>query len=306
MRTIVLSSSLFSVLFVSVFTLCHAQSIPQRVSKNEEKIQELNNSLDNMKAGPEGPNGPEGPKGEKGDRGPQGNRGPTGPRGPEGPKGNKGDSASFDGIQFLPGRAYFYNNSKVVVAGIGRTSTEGGFARLFNKSGTEVAYIGSDKSGQGVVMVLKDGHILVNGKNVHDYAEIFELASRDGAVAGTVMAVVETGVRLAPSEVAYDPKVVGVISGAGGFAPGMRIGTRQDGSSDLPIAVSGQVFVRVCFEGGPIRPGDLLVASSRIGVAMRASDRERAFGAVIGKALEPYPGPEDRKEGLVRMLVMNR
>ncbi len=84
----------------------------------------------------------------------------------------------------------------------------------------------------------------------------------------------------------------------------MLIGTRNDGSSDLPVAVIGQVYVRVSTENGPIAPGDLLVSSSRAGVAMRASDMNRAFGAFIGKALQAYN--ETAVEGLVRMLVMSR
>ena len=81
------------------------------------------------------------------------------------------------------------------------------------------------------------------------------------------------------------------------------IGTREDGSSDLPVALSGQVYVRVSGENGAIQPGDLLVSSSSAGVAMRASDLQLAFGAVIGKALQRYDG---EAEGLVRMLVMVR
>ena len=99
--------------------------------------------------------------------------------------------------------------------------------------------------------------------------------------------------------------MVGVVSGAGVLQPGMRIGTREDGSNDLPIALIGQVYVRVSTENGPIQIGDLLVSSSRTGVAMRAADPSRAIGTVIGKALETYDAPPE-KEALVRMLVMNR
>jgi hypothetical protein len=98
---------------------------------------------------------------------------------------------------------------------------------------------------------------------------------------------------------------VGVISGAGGLRSGAVVGGREDGSNDLPLAVSGQVYVRVCLEGGSIEPGDLLVASSAPGVSMRAADPDQAAGAVVGKALEAF-GPGQGKEGLVRMMVMLR
>jgi hypothetical protein len=86
----------------------------------------------------------------------------------------------------------------------------------------------------------------------------------------------------------------------------MVLGGRADGTSDLPVALSGTVYVQVSGEGGPVGLGDLLVTSSRPGVAMRAASSERALGAVLGKALEPWaPGKADQV-GLVRMLVMAR
>ena len=45
--------------------------------------------------------------------------------------------------------------------------------------------------------------------------------------------------------------------------------------------------------------GDLLTSSSRAGHAMRADDPERAFGAVIGKAMTPLADGD----GLVLVLV---
>ena len=83
----------------------------------------------------------------------------------------------------------------------------------------------------------------------------------------------------------------------------MRIGSREDGSTDLPVAVAGQVYVRVNTESGPIAVGDLLVSSSVPGVAMRGVDSSRLTGTVVGKALQPYAG---ENESLIRMLVLNR
>jgi hypothetical protein len=119
------------------------------------------------------------------------------------------------------------------------------------------------------------------------------------------MAIAGSGGRIAPAALPYERRVIGVISGAGGLRPGSVVGSREDGSIDLPLAVSGQVYVRVCLEGGSIEPGDLLVASSEPGVAMRAADPGLAAGAVVGKALEAF-GPGQEKEGLVRMMVMLR
>ena len=69
------------------------------------------------------------------------------------------------------------------------------------------------------------------------------------------------------------------------------------------MAMTGRAYVRVAAAGGPIKVGDLLVAADEPGLAMRADDRSRALGAVIGKALENYVPATDR-EGFLLMLVM--
>jgi hypothetical protein len=185
-------------------------------------------------------------------------------------------------------------NGKYVVS-LGSGNEQGGYSRYYNSQGRETVYIGTCSDDRGC--------ITVEGKKIGDYAEVFELATREGVRPGTVMAVVADGGLIGPSKGAYDRRVVGVVSGAGAFSPGMILGVRDDGSKDMPIAINGQVYVRVVDENGPVAPGDLLVASSTPGVAMRASDSDRAFGAVLGKALDSH---KDRGEGLVHMLVMAR
>jgi hypothetical protein len=67
------------------------------------------------------------------------------------------------------------------------------------------------------------------------------------------------------------------------------------------LALAGRVPVKVTAENGPIRPGDLLVASSTPGHAMRAPQRV-APGTVVGKAM----GTLEQRRGVVEMLVMLR
>jgi hypothetical protein len=57
--------------------------------------------------------------------------------------------------------------------------------------------------------------------------------------------------------------------------------------------------VKVDARFGPIHAGDLLVASSHAGYAMKATDKMQAFGAVIGKAL----GNLDSGTGLIPVMV---
>ena len=99
---------------------------------------------------------------------------------------------------------------------------------------------------------------------------------------------------------AYDRRVAGIISGAGDVMPGLLMG--QKGSvadGEYPVALTGRVWCLVDASYGPIQPGDLLTTSNTPGHAMKATDRERAYGAVIGKAMTSL----ESGKGLVLVLV---
>jgi hypothetical protein len=97
----------------------------------------------------------------------------------------------------------------------------------------------------------------------------------------------------------YDSRVAGIVSGAGNVKPGLHLGQSGVTGGDTPVALTGRVYVRCSDENGPVQPGDMLTSSSTPGVAMRATDPERSFGAVIGKAMDALEG----ESGLVLVLV---
>lgn len=100
---------------------------------------------------------------------------------------------------------------------------------------------------------------------------------------------------------AYDSTVAGVISGANGVNVGLMLtqeGSVADGKH--PVAMSGRVWCMADADAnGAIRAGDLLTTSDTPGHAMRASDRDRMHGAVIGKAMSTL----ESGRGLVLVLV---
>lgn len=100
------------------------------------------------------------------------------------------------------------------------------------------------------------------------------------------------------SNVPYDARVAGVVSGAKGVPHGLKLGTR-DLDGDTSLALVGRVHVRCSTENGPIVPGDRLTTASVPGHAMRVTDAARADGAVIGKAMTGLKSGE----GLVLVLV---
>ena len=140
-----------------------------------------------------------------------------------------------------------------------------------------------------------DGDIQLSGA---DYAEDFDIADPEGAEPGTVMVLDDSGgVRV--SDKAYDRRVAGVISGAGGDRPAVILDRQTTGKDRRPLALMGKVYCRVDASDVPIAIGDLLTTSSTPGHAMKAANPTQAFGAVIGKALRPLAGGR----GLVPILV---
>jgi hypothetical protein len=131
-----------------------------------------------------------------------------------------------------------------------------------------------------------------------DCAEDFDVDDYTRAEPGTVLVIGANG-RLRPSESAYDRRVVGVVSGAGRCQPGIVLDRRADGDPRLPVAMLGKVYCKADATSAPIGVGDLLTTSDRLGLAMKAEDPSRAFGAVIGKAL----GSLHTGTGLVPILV---
>src|SRR5262249_46635528 len=116
-----------------------------------------------------------------------------------------------------------------------------------------------------------------------DCAEEFDVAQNDTVDPGTVV-VIEDGA-LHPSDLAYDKRVAGVISGAGGLKAGITLDRKASGEDRMPVALLGKTFCKVDADHGSIEAGDLLTTSPTRGHAMRAADSVRAFGAVFGKAL---------------------
>jgi len=99
---------------------------------------------------------------------------------------------------------------------------------------------------------------------------------------------------------AYDRRVAGIISGAGGLKPGMLMcqkGSEADGTN--PVALTGRVYCWADASNSPIEPGDMLTTSDTPGHAMKVTDYTRAQGAVIGKAMSSL----DEGHGLVLVLV---
>jgi len=98
-----------------------------------------------------------------------------------------------------------------------------------------------------------------------------------------------------PTAVACSDRVAGVISAEPGVVPG---GGSLTGNQ-APLALTGILPVKVTNEGGPILPGDLLIASSTPGHAMRWAGPDPCLCSLVGKALQPMTD----KHGMILVLL---
>jgi hypothetical protein len=190
-----------------------------------------------------------------------------------------------------------------------RLRTTGGALDL-DYFGADSMYFSGWASGEQKVMMRMDrgsGKVGVNVLEIwggSDLSEKFEIrGSGEDLLPAPGMVVSidpESPGDLMVSTKAYDRRVAGIISGAGGVKPGMLMG-QEDSEADgtTPVALTGRVYCRADASKGPIEPGDLLTTSDTPGHAMKVADYTKAQGAILGKAMSPL----DEGQGLVLVLV---
>lgn len=153
-----------------------------------------------------------------------------------------------------------------------------------------------DESATLQVLVASSGVIAANGY-IDWGADIADmLPAVEGLAPGDVLAIGPDGKLIRTTE-SYQTSVAGVYSTNPGFIGGHPVSGAIPGT--IPLALTGVVPVKVSAENGAIRPGDLLVASSIPGHAMKAGANPPQ-GTIIGKALEKW----DTGTGVINLLAM--
>jgi hypothetical protein len=198
----------------------------------------------------------------------------------------------------------FYTNA--IGLGTANNLTVGGNTGLGTTSpGARLEVNGGVKltSGSGGSMTFADGTVqstawtgaICGG----DYAESVDVTgNRKNYQPGDVLVIDPSAPgKFLKSAESYSTAVTGIYS----TKPGV-VGRRQKtvkSPDEVPMAMVGIVPTKVSAENGPIRPGDLLVTSSKLGYAMKGTDRNRLTGAIIGKALSSL----DSGTGVIEMVV---
>ncbi len=139
-----------------------------------------------------------------------------------------------------------------------------------------------------------EGDVVVTGDIRMAGADVAEQFDMVGETAAGTVVVLDEQARLGPCSRPYDRRVAGIVSGLGDRRPGVVLDRVDGASGRQSVAVVGKAWCLAEAQGDAIRVGDMLTTSSRQGHAMRASDGQRAFGAIIGKALTPLPSGSGR------------
>jgi len=200
----------------------------------------------------------------------------------------------------------------------------GVYGQSLNTSGTTIGVLGTVFSSLGAAGQFNN---MAGGDVIRGYANGAKVFHFDGSGNLDIKGVVNTGsadfaelIRASASSRAYEPgdvleidsasdrgvrltseaystRVVGVYS----TKPGV-LGTphaMQAPTDELPVAMIGIVPCKASAENGAIARGDLLVTSSTPGRVMKATDRARMTGAIVGKAMQAL----DKGEGVIEIAV---
>ncbi len=143
-----------------------------------------------------------------------------------------------------------------------------------------------------VARINSAGRGFFNGGTQNSGADVAEAFDVEGNISnyepGDILVISTTKDRsVEKSSTPYSNLVAGVYA----TKPGVLLTEEHidaDLSGKVPMGVIGVIPTKVCLEGGKIKRGDLLVTSSKSGVAMKANLKKVKIGQVLGKALQDY------------------
>ncbi len=193
-------------------------------------------------------------------------------------------------------RAFIRNSIGNTTVDIDADVNDAGRILIRDNNATEIT-LDANYQGSGASRIIADV-IQLNGA---DLSERFDIKSDTPIEPGMVVSIDPTNPgKLTVATEAFDKKVAGVVSGAGGVRTGLLMG--QEGTianGEHAVALTGRVWCLVDADFGTIEAGDLLTTSGTPGHAMKVTNHESAKGAVIGKAMTGLTSGR----GLVLVLV---
>lgn len=219
-------------------------------------------------------------------------------------------------ITDITNQGYMDFNPAGAPYGIAFGSLGGEIMRMFNggnvgigttSSGAKLEVNGNIKlsSGSGASLTFSDGTVQSTAWNGTlcggDYAESVDVSGgRASYQPGDVLVIdLQHPGKFLKSSEPYSTALAGIYSTKPGIVGRRQTTSPTESTDEVPMAMIGIVPTKVTAENGPIKVGDFIVSSSTPGYAMRGTDRNLMFGAVMGKAL----GTLETGNGVIEVLV---
>ena len=113
------------------------------------------------------------------------------------------------------------------------------------------------------------------------YADLAEMYLADAQYQPGTVLIFGGDDEVTTTDISHDPRIAGIVS----TNPAYLMNDNFEDGYYVPVGLTGRL---PCFVQGPVKKGDILVASSIKGVAQKLSDSEYRVGCVIGKCLENH------------------
>jgi len=113
------------------------------------------------------------------------------------------------------------------------------------------------------------------------YADLAEMYLADAQYQPGTVLIFGGDDEVTTTDISHDPRVAGIVS----TNPAYLMNDNFEDGYYVPVGLTGRL---PCFVQGPVKKGDILVASSIKGVAQKLSDSEYRVGCVIGKCLQNH------------------
>lgn len=192
--------------------------------------------------------------------------------------GVKGMNPSANGIGVLASAA---GTGTALIAEL--EGGDAGNTAVFKANGANVARI--DNTGKGFF----NGGTQVSGADVAEYFAI-EGTKAEYEPGDVLIISTSSDRQVEKSNGAYSTLVAGIYATKPGLMLTEENAERNALDKMVPMGVIGVIPTKVCIEGGAIKRGDLIVTSSKTGVAMKGGPDKVKVGQVIGKALQDFNG----------------
>lgn len=154
--------------------------------------------------------------------------------------------------------------------------------------------------GKTILIIRQDGTVSVPVLEVRGADIVEKFKSKETIEAGMIVTIDENDIKnYKTTNKAYQKGVVGIVSGANGVKHGMLLEQDDALAGNTKVAIAGRVYVKATSQNGAIKAGDFITSSDKAGYAMKSTNRHKAYGSVIGKALTSL----EKGEGYVLVLV---